>query len=235
VSTRLEQLAQRKGIALAYRDIWGEEHRASVQALSHLLRAMHVEADDEAAIEAALAAHEAGRWRQVLPAAWVIEATAPAELPLRLPAALAEATLAWRLVEEGGPVREGQCRPAELREMERATLSGTALVARALPLPAPLPQGYHALSLLHGESVLGHCLLIVAPPCCYLPHALQGDGRVWGATAQLYAVRSERNWGIGDFTDLAALLELWGAQGAGVVGINPLHANFPHNPAHASP
>ncbi len=27
----------------------------------------------------------------------------------------------------------------------------------------------------------------------------------------------------------------WGARGAGLVGVNPLHALFPHNPAHASP
>ena len=235
MTTRLEQLARLKGIALAYDDIWGQPHRASPQALIHLLRAMHVDAHDPAAIEAAIDAHEADRWRRVLPAAWVTDATAPAEPPLRLPESLADATLAWRLVEEGGAVHEGTCRPAGLRAIERGTLSGTAFVAGALPLPAPLPHGYHHLSLLHGATVLASCRLIVAPPRCYLPQALQGEGRVWGATAQLYAVRSERNWGIGDFTDLATLLELWGAQGASVVGVNPLHAKFPHNPAHASP
>ena len=122
MSTRLEELARLKGIALAYADIWGQEHRASPQALVELLRAMQVEADDAAAIEAALAAHEVHRWRQVLPAAWVADATAPAELPLRLPQALAEATLTWRLTGEDGSVREGRCRADELRELERGTL-----------------------------------------------------------------------------------------------------------------
>ena len=235
MTTPLERLAQLNGIALAYRDIWGQEHRASPQTLLDLLRAMHVEAADDVAIEAALAAHEAGRWRQVLPAAWVADPDVPAELPLCLPAPLAEAALTWRLEEEGGPVREGPCRPADLRVLERGRLSGATCAAHAWPLPAALPHGYHRLSLRHGESVLGRCLLIVAPPCCYQPSALQGERRVWGASAQLYAVRSERNWGSGDFSDLATLLELWGTRGAAVVGVNPLHANFPHNPAHASP
>jgi (1->4)-alpha-D-glucan 1-alpha-D-glucosylmutase len=232
VTTRLEELAQLKGIALAYEDVWGETHRASAQTLVELLRAMRVAAQDEAAIEASIAAHEADRWRHALPAAWVIGANAPAELPLRLREA--DASLTWRVVEEGGPVHEGGCRSAELREVERATLAGTDCSARALPLPA-LPPGYHGFGLLQGEAVLAHSLLIVAPPCCYLPRALEGEGRVWGAAAQLYAVRSERNWGIGDFTDLAALLELMGTNGASVVGVNPLHAKFPHNPVDASP
>ena len=37
-------------------------------------------------------------------------------------------------------------------------------------------------------------------------------------------MRSQRNWGAGDLTDLARLSELAGADGAAFVGINPLHA-----------
>ena len=54
-------------------------------------------------------------------------------------------------------------------------------------------------------------------------------------TAQLYGVRSRRNWGMGDFTDLADLTERAAALGASAVGVNPLHALFPADANHISP
>ena len=66
--------------------------------------------------------------------------------------------------------------------------------------------------------------------------AFQGDGRrSWLLAVQLYAVRSHRNWGHGDFTDLAALLDLAAEVGAGGVGLNPLHVLFTDRAEDASP
>jgi (1->4)-alpha-D-glucan 1-alpha-D-glucosylmutase len=70
---------------------------------------------------------------------------------------------------------------------------------------------------------------------CFQPPVLHGDGRVWGLSIQLYSLRSRRNWGIGDFTDLAALVDVVAAAGGDFIGLNPLHALFPDNPAHISP
>ncbi len=232
---RLEHLAQLKGIALEYTDVWDKVHHTQSDVLVDLLGAMHIAAQDDAAIEAAIAEHESALWRQALPAAHVVlDETAPS-IPLRLAVELNDAALTWRLGEEGGAVHRGEFRPADLREVERAGIGQTSYRAGRLPLPAGLPPGYHRLHVLNGEARLGECLLIVAPSACYAPPALTDAGRVWGASAQLYAVRSEHNWGIGDFTDLVVLLEQWSLNGGGVVGVNPLHAMFPHNPAHASP
>lgn len=73
------------------------------------------------------------------------------------------------------------------------------------------------------------------PSRCHTPAALQAGKRLWGLTVQLYSLRSQRNWGIGDFTDLFQMVELTAAAGGDVVGLNPLHALFPDNPAHISP
>ncbi len=77
--------------------------------------------------------------------------------------------------------------------------------------------------------------LIVAPRSCHLPEGLRPGARSWGLTAQVYGLRSERDWGIGDFTELDTLCRRAGSLGAAAVGVNPLHALFAAEPRHFSP
>jgi len=69
---------------------------------------------------------------------------------------------------------------------------------------------------------------------CFVPGWLR-RGRTWGITCQLYGLRSHRNWGIGDFEDLARLAEWAGACGADFLGVSPLHALFLADPGRRSP
>jgi 4-alpha-glucanotransferase len=98
--------------------------------------------------------------------------------------------------------------------------------AGADDLPTRLPLGYHTVIERDG-SERG---LVVAPNTCFFPAGLH----TWGWAVQLYALRSRTSWGIGDFGDLDRFGRWAASMGAGVVLLNPLHANKP-GPQQPSP
>ena len=67
-------------------------------------------------------------------------------------------------------------------------------------------------------------------PQVYGAQTLEAHGGIWGVTCALYGLKSDRNWGVGDFEDLAILCETMAAKGADFIGINPVHALFPSAP-----
>ena len=123
----------------------------------------------------------------------------------------------WILTTEEGKQYQGQARGGE-----------------TLPLPAKLPEGYHTLTLTQ-DGERSHCRVIVAPARCYEPQALKDGKKLWGTCVQLYTLRSEKNWGIGDFGDLRAMLPEIARRGGAFIGLNPIHALYPANPESASP
>lgn len=70
---------------------------------------------------------------------------------------------------------------------------------------------------------------------CFIPPWMEQGGRAWGIAVQIYSLRSPRNWGIGDFSDLARLAQRAAAEGADFVAVNPLHALFAGDPGRFSP
>lgn len=70
---------------------------------------------------------------------------------------------------------------------------------------------------------------------CFEPSWAARGERCWGVAAQLYGLRSSRNWGIGDFTDLQHLTALVAHEGADFVGVNPLHALYAGDSSRFSP
>ncbi|MBA2484981.1 MAG: 4-alpha-glucanotransferase, partial [Nitrospira sp.] len=140
--------------------------------------------------------------------------------------------------EKGTVIHRAEAGP-QLVPQEERDLAGCRAVRFQLPLVPDLPLGYYDLSVVTKGSnadTRGSLRIVVAPPHCYLPDGMgQGTG-VWGLAVQLYSLRSQTNWGVGDFTDLSRLVEWAGTElGAGIIGLNPLHALKNSRPHHLSP
>lgn len=97
-----------------------------------------------------------------------------------------------------------------------------------------LPLGYHTLAVRGAGDTTALSTVIVAPRRAYEPQSLR-DGRAFGLAVQLYTLRSERNWGMGDFTDLRDFIAHAKSIGASTLGINPLHALDTTDPEAGSP
>lgn len=233
--TALRRLGEKAGILPGYHDIFGQRHEPADTVLRGLLVSLGVLSEPGADAEAALAAWETARWQEALPPVRVVWQGAPVVLPLRLPADWLAAPLRWELLLENGERQAGELEPQACRRGGEQDVGGERRVALDWQLPAQPPPGYHRLALIPEGAAAVEMPLIVAPGRCYQPPVLREGRRVWGPALQLYALRSERNWGIGDFTDLRHFGALWSEQGADIVGVNPLHALFLGNPAHASP
>ena len=152
---------------------------------------------------------------------------------IQLPEASLSRALAWRLTEESGEAHEEAFAAVKLQRIEEHEHAGRHVHAFLLPLPTELGEGYHRLAILEGEALLGQGTIAVVPQRCYLPPLLEAGGRVWGTTVQLYGLRSARNAGMGDFSDLRACAEEWGSAAAHR-RTNPLHglARDPATRAH---
>jgi 4-alpha-glucanotransferase len=217
----LHVLAERLGIQPSYLDQTGESLRLTSDATREaLLGAMGFDVSTEERAAAALRAlRRAERRRLIEPVRVVRQRSrrALSTVTVRLPSTRAE-SVDWTLTlctEEG---------------ME-ARWTGTTHGGRArrfrLPLPVVPPLGYHDLTIelaAGGKVRTAAQRLIVVPSRCVAPEVRLRGRRGFGITANLYTVRSGKNWGVGDFGDLATIAEWLAHQGGAFVGVNPLHA-----------
>jgi 4-alpha-glucanotransferase len=223
----LHRLAEAAGIESRYWDIERRLHETAPETTRHLLRTLGFPAGTEAEIAASFFRLEEERWRETTPPVTVSIEGQEITVPLHLPAGVR--WLTWSIEFENGGGTGGEVNLDDLAVEASVVLDGASVLLRRLRLPAQ-SSGYHRLHVQADTSFTTN--LVVAPRRCYLP---PGHQRHWGVAAQLYAVRSEKNWGMGDFTDLSTLMDWAGAHGASMVGVNPLHALFLDAPQDASP
>jgi 4-alpha-glucanotransferase len=151
----------------------------------------------------------------------------------------ASLTVRLSLEEESGYQRVRDFTGEEIALRESRVLAGTRILRAAVPFPAGLPQGRHqgALSVsLAGRLHEAPVAVILTPERAYTPPALAGRGKRAGLMVALHGLRSDRNWGVGDFGDLKTWID-WAAEtlGVDVIGLLPLHALSNREPYNISP
>lgn len=200
------RLARLHGIATSYEPSPGRSVQVTGDTVVAVLAALGVDASTPQAVRSALAAHEDGARRALLPRTVVARPGRPPDLA-RLP----EGTVLRVETESGAAAQD----PAA---------SGPAALAR-------LPLGVHVLHARAPDGRSARARLIVAPDRVPAP-----PGRSHGFLVQLYSLLSRQSWGMGDLGDLADLAAWSGrALGTGFLQLNPLHAAVPGPPTDPSP
>jgi 4-alpha-glucanotransferase len=230
----IERLAQLRGIADAYDNYRGDLQHFSLETKAGILSAMGCAVDDNNALAAEIARIEAARWRKFLPAVATAR-NARIGFDINVTGREFGGTIVWRVLLEDGSRLDGAVSSADCAEVWRGEAAGSWITRRRFELAVDLPPGYHEFEAKIAGGAADRCLLMISPPKCFEPSALVAGRRLWGIAVQLYTVRSHVNWGIGDFRDLEMLIRWMASCGAGFIGVNPLHAMAPADPARSSP
>lgn len=237
MTSALDKLAERVGIEAEFVDALGTLQQTPEAKKRALLQVMDLSAGTEAEAEHTLEALDRQEWEEVLPRCVVLYADRDLAVPVTLPQG--HGTVRWKVTLESGAQRTGKAAYEELQKVAERQIDGALREHRLLVLPADIAWGYHQLEVMEADGPA--CRLIVTPGRCWLPDEDEqtardeGQERFWGVAAQTYLLRSERNWGMGDFTDLRELIEIVRQHGADAVGVNPLHAMFLDLPEQSSP
>lgn len=222
------RLAAAAGIEPGYWDGLGARRDLTEATARALLASLGL--DPEVADAQAI---ELAAWTTPLAAVLQVAPACSFSIDVTLPPDAAGCSLAWQVCTESGIVHQGAStlahEPGEVRDLDGAVRARFRL---AIDLPEPLAPGYHRLILPHQHAAAA---LLAVPARCHIPAFLAAGGRCWGLAVQLYSLRSARNWGIGDFTDLARVATIAGRAGAALIGLNPLHARHLARPEDASP
>jgi len=234
----LERAAELWNLQPDYEDTWGERHQAPAEVKQAILETLGVRAGSREVLDQAVEGRLWQEWTSLLPPVAVLGQKG--FLPLNLPWEWAGCPARVEVQLEDGSLQSWDLSPDGLETSCWAELRGRTFVRKLIPLPEDLPLGYHRLRV-HLErgaepAASGATRLIHCPNRAYTPPVISDEGRTAGLAVALYGLRSARNWGCGDFTDLERLID-WLADEVGVsfVGLNPLHDIPNRRPFNLSP
>ncbi len=232
----LDRLFYWRGIAPDFYSFRGELTPVPIENRLKILQAMGVDTSSPESIAREAFDLDIKPWLSWLPPLEVVKASEPTvninfhpdELSLQFN---------WCISQDDDTLQKGTFAPSELAEVGNYIHQGVRYSRRSLPVEA-LPPNYYHIALCRGDKREVTQLAIV-PERAYSPDWVdQDDVKLWGFVIQLYTLRSNTNWGIGDFSDLAQLIEKGAQFGVDIIGLNPFHAlqtDLKHNFSPYSP
>ncbi|MGA9435280.1 MAG: 4-alpha-glucanotransferase [Roseobacter sp.] len=194
----LADLAETVGIFPRFKDMQGVIRTASVDTTRALLRAQGFEVETANDVKLSLEALKAEAARAIVAQDVVVEAGKPASLSVK-------GQVNWHIAQD-----------------QTATVLADGHADGVIALP-PLPIGIHQFTL-KTKQTQQTANLLVAPSRAPSVKNATGQSKLWGCMTALYGLGAEGPKSLGDFADLGHLARALGAQGAGFVGINPVHA-----------
>ena len=233
----IHELAGLYGVMPEYYDIFGNKHVISSHTKGAILRAMKLRVDTGEDLAGEIEGLKRAEWDDCVAPVRVISVN---EQPMTIPLCLQvedgqelDLSVSWSIEDEEGGRDAFEVAPGHVRVSEEQRIAGRRYVKMIVEDNSFRNIGYYTLRFecRHprpvfpgGKKKLARVSrIIVTPDACYFPPSLQ-EGRTWGVAVDLYSLRSDRNWGVGDFTDLGRVAEWVESVGGGFVGINPLHA-----------
>ena len=231
----LQQLVEMRGIETQYVDAWGKPATIAESSKAKLLNTLGYDTSSDEKIQSQITQDIKSVWLSPLNPVQVVRNTQEINLAVRLPIELVNDDHTLTVTCENGDVLTHQFTPVDQEMTTMAHIDDVEFHEYVLTLPLDLPLGYHDVALSADDDEFARSRLIVAPEACYTPKEIREGKKIWGLSVQLYCVRSEKNWGIGDFSDLALLIEKAAGVGADFIGLNPIHALYPANPNACSP
>lgn len=251
----INELSGLCGIVPEYWDIFGIRHEAPVETKKAILRSMGMNTSTPVELEDEIRRKRNRPWNIfVEPVKVILFTEQPLVLTVHVPVREGEEQsiiFKCTLEDEKGGTDAFSFSHRDVEIIDRRIIDGIRHLKINIVLKTVKETGYYILDILYMSSVFGisgTSKIIVTPDICWLPAQLEPsphDGKdrlespaknkTWGTSVNLYALRSENNWGIGDFTDLGKITEWTARLGGGFVGINPLHAVPNRRPFGISP
>ena len=231
MSEMLKTLADKLNIATEFSYNGGSKTvNVTDELLRYFIEKFGYKAKTEEDIKRSLDRIEKKRWQRAMEAVYVVN-EGEIEFDLVIKESEFEGDIEVLITKEG----EGQYRDIEvLFEVKDRRVEGknTYVLLRA-EISEELEPNYYELKVKTNKGE--YCTLIaVAPNQCYSIDK-KGKNKLFGFSLQLYSLKSKRNWGIGDFTDLSNFVEISARSGGDVIGLNPLNVLCHDYPESASP